>query len=159
MLLLSSSPRVAHALLTTSGIDFDEFIKGVAETVTIANDEQKAKWAYDLYDIDKDGDLEFHELQCCLADKNVSPPVPWTVKHLQQVFSNTAVKHNKLTKLEFCHVAKCCVTITLPAYLILDTVKEKTVIQPTERPSLQKICSMTLTLPRRIDSPRKSLMI
>jgi len=104
-------------------IDFVEFIKGLTDVISMTETTEKIEWAYDLYDLNKDGSLTLQEIQSCMADDNAS--LPWTLKHLKKVFSDTAVREDSVTKHEFCSVARYCSTLTFPAFIILDTVRAK----------------------------------
>ena len=77
-------------------------MNGLAKNLQLKTDEEKLNWAFDVYDLDKDGTLTFMELERCLQDKNVS--IPWERKHLKSIFSEKACKKQAITRKEFCQV-------------------------------------------------------
>jgi len=107
----------------SKSVDFGEFVEGLATTLDIKTEEEKIQWAFDLYDLNKDGDLSFMEMERCLKDTNVG--IPWDKKSLKGIFSEKAFKKNVITRKEFTAVAKTCPTLTYPAFIMLDTLKNK----------------------------------
>jgi len=106
-----------------SSIDFREFITRLAESLSIKSMDDRAEWAFELYDLDRDGILTLKEIADSLNDKNVG--IPWDREQLKSIFSDESIRDDKVTKDEFLRVAKTCSTLIFPAFIMLDTVKAK----------------------------------
>lgn len=104
-------------------VDFAEFVTGLAKNLQLKSAEDKLNWAFDVYDLDKDGMLTFTELERCLQDKNVN--LPWGKKQMKSIFSEKACKKQSISRKEFCQVAKDCPTLQFPAFIMLDTLNAK----------------------------------
>lgn len=116
-------------------IDFTEFVTRLSESLAIKSMGDRADWAFELYDLDRDGNLALGEIEKSLNDPNVN--IPWTRSQLEAIFSDRSVKSDSVSKEEFCKVAKTCSTLIFPAFIMLDTVKAK-VFEYESRKNLTK---------------------
>jgi len=119
-------------------LDFVEFVSALAETLSLKNVDEKSDWAFDVYDLNKDGYLTLSEIEKCMKDKNVN--IPWEQKQLKAIFSDESVKKDRIKKDEFCLVARKCSTLTFPAFVMLDTLKAKAfdIKESARKPDMQK---------------------
>jgi len=73
-----------------------QFITRLAESLSIKSMDDRAEWAFELYDLDRDGILTLKEIADSLNDKNVG--IPWDREQLKSIFSDESIRDDKVTK-------------------------------------------------------------
>lgn len=107
----------------SGAIDFKEFITRLAESLSIKSVAERTEWAFQIYDLDRDGQLTLREIEEALNDGNVG--IKWDQGKLRSIFSDKAIDKGCVTKEEFCQKSKICGTLIYPAFVMLDAVKSK----------------------------------
>jgi len=102
-------------------IDFKEFAEEMAK-IDAMSAEERWKWTFSVYDKNKNGYLDLHEIMECMNDPNVG--IKFSADRLKGIFHSRACRNaNKITSPEFVLQCKKHEILEMPVKLLFSKVK------------------------------------